>query len=260
MLSKSNPSLENNNKHHGHSKQHFSDTEVVHIERNILEDFIISLKKWVHHNKTIVKILISVVIISIIITIIVAIIHNSLSKKHNALFFKSFDSYTEYKKITDTTSQKEKLLSISKELGKLCDSLIKTKYSENGCLLQAIIHIHLNQNDMILKPLAHYTKYHNNESISALLLFDLARVYENLGQLDKAYETYNEMNEILLPIKKNELALYGRARVLYAQGKFDLALTQFKKLLVEFPLTSNKEKVDRFIRLIYIVKQATKQK
>ena len=37
----------NNNQHHGHNKQHFSNTENVHVDRNIIEDWIINFKKMV---------------------------------------------------------------------------------------------------------------------------------------------------------------------------------------------------------------------
>ena len=228
----------------------FNSPEVVHIEHNFIVHWLLQLKHWFRKNKSFLQNLLLISFIALAIGGVIIFLYSSLAKKQNYLFFKYMNEFNEFKELKPEEEKKQKLTRLLDDVHKLCYTSWKTSHSYNACLIEAAVLIQLDQPEKASKPLELFGQENGDNGAGAYALFFAAQMYENLLDFDQAYQIYHQLEEILKPIKKDDIALFNRGKVLYLQDKLKLSEQVFEEILDRFPNSKLSKDVYSFLNLI----------
>ena len=240
--------------------------ETIHVEKNLIIDWVLRLKSIINHNRKFLKNIFIVVIISGVISGIFIFLYTSLTKKHNYLFFTYLEEYEELKKDKPKKdektqeaqkSQKErknKLTLLAENSHKLCHTFLKTPNSYNACLIEAVSYIELEQPEKASESLNLFGEYNSHKGAGAYILFFAAQAYESLLNYKKAYNIYHKLEEILKPIKKDDIAIFHKGKILLLQNKLDLAEDMFYRIINDFPTSQFLQDAKSFLKLVALRK------
>ena len=198
-------------------------SETIHVENNLIIDWLLKIKAIIRENQKFFKNIMISTIVALVVSGIIIFIYTSLAKKHNYLFFTYLNQYQEFKDIKPEAQKKEKLEKLIEDTHKLCHVFLKTPHSYNACLIEAVSYIELDQSEKASTPLDLFSKYNANNGAGAYALFFAAQAYESLFNYERAYDLYNELEELLKPIKQDDIAVFHKGKVLLLQNQLDLA-------------------------------------
>ena len=220
------------NKHKNYkSIEVFKEKEIITVERNVLENFLLNVKHWLQHNKELVRKAVFIFAGSLVVFLVLLIIH-ALAKDAQGLQLINLKNDLEKTLILPEGDEKQSELKLRlKEAEGLCGKIWSTPASYIGCLLEA--KIHAEQKEFLSSGKAYEKVAHHfgSESLGAYALFEAAYAYEQGGDFDKAYELYNDLEEKYIPIKKEDIAIFHKGRISYIQKKYEIASDLFKKIM-----------------------------
>ena len=237
-------------KNHRRNVQVESSFEVIEVERNLIQKWLLDLRVWARENIKFFRTILLISVFAVLISLIFIGFYTALIKKQNYQFFSYLSQYNEYKALKATGEKNKQLRTLIKDCQKLCHTYFKTSHSYNGCLLEAAAYIELKEYKNASKPLEMFGQYNSNNGAGVFALFFAAQAYENLLDLEKAYQIYNQIEDTLKPTSKDDIAVYNKAKILYLQGKLDLAEMMFQKIVYEQPTSDFYEVSLNFLRLI----------
>ncbi len=229
----------------------------IGIQQNLIEEWLFRCKNWIIENTKIIRKVSLFVFGSACIGITFIFIYTGLVQKHNFLFFQYLADYEDYRKLEDGPQRKQKFEKLIQKTNEVCNTTLKTSHSYNTCLIEAVSYIELNEKSKAVKPLETYGEHHRNNSVGPLILFYAAQAYENILDLERAYEIYDKIGEKFQSIKKEDIALYHKARILYMQGKIDLAKENFERILKNYPGSIYLRNSESYLMLIGLLPKET---
>ena len=185
------------------------------------------------------------------------VIRHFIISAHNETFYSLVERYDALKTPAplnekaeeDTAKRQTEAKQLVADAHDLCGSFFSSKYSYNGCLIEALTYLEQKDFSNFALALDRYAAYHGSSPFGAYFLFFAAYGYENTLQLDKAYALYDKLQNILKTIKKEDLALYHKARILYLQKKYSLAEEFFNKIVKDFPASQYRNDAARYLLL-----------
>ncbi len=228
----------------------FVPTEAIHVESNLIVAWLLRLKHSTKKNQSYLKSVLGVIILALLPTIICIFLYSALVKKQNYLFFKYVQAFNKFKELTSEGEKIKKMEALNKKANKLCYTFFKTSHSYNGCLVEAATLIELDKPTEASRPLDLFGQKNSNNGAGVYALFFAAQTYENLLEFDKAYQIYHQLEGSLKEIKKDDLPLFNKGKVLFLQGKTKLAEEVFFDLLARFPESKLKEGTRSLLNLI----------
>ena len=232
---------------HIHAESSF---ETIKVERNLIQNWLLDLRSWGRENIQFLRMLFLVSVFTAIISLIFIGIYTALIEKQNYQFFTYLNQYKAYKKPGTAQEKDKNLRELIRNCHNLCHTFFKTSHSYNGCLLEAASYIELKEYKKASKPLDMFGQYNAGSGVGVFSLFFAAQAYENLLEFQKAYELYSQIESPLKEVGKDDIAIYNKARILYLQGKLNLAETLFQKIVYEKPDSEPYEASLNFLRLI----------
>ena len=224
--------------------------ETIEIERNLIQNWLLDLRSWAKRNTRLLKILSLISVLALIISLILIGLYTALIEKHNYQFFSYLTRYNGYKILEDSQERNDKFRRLIQDSRKLCDTFFKTSHSYNGCLLEAVSYIELKEYEKVSKPLNMFGQHNADNGAGIFALFFAAQAYENLLNFEEAYSIYNQIEVPLKLIGKEDIAIYNKAKILYIQGKLDLAEKMFQEIVDEKKASKLEEASRNFLRLI----------
>ena len=227
-----------------------SSFEVIEVERNLIQNWLLSLQVWARENIKFLRGLLLASVFALLISLIFIGFYTALVRKQNYQFFSYLNRYNEYKELKSTEEKNKKLRALIKDCRELCYTFLKTSHSYNACLLEAASYIELKEYKKVSKPLDMFGQYNSKNGAGVFALFFAAQAYENLLDFEKAYQLYNQLEDTLKLIGKDDIIIYNKAKILYLQGKLDLAETMFQKIAYEQSSSDLHGAALDFLRLI----------
>ena len=228
----------------------FTPTETIHVEKNLIIAWLLQLKHWISRNQSYLKNVLWVIILALLPTVICIFLYSALIKKQNYLFFVYIQEFNEVKKLTSKDEKIKKMTRLNKKAHKLCHTFFKTSHSYNGCLVEAATFVELDKASETSYPLDLFGQKNAENGAGMYALFFAAQTYENLLEFDKAYRIYHQLEESLKEIKKDDIPLFNKGKILFLQGKTKLAEDVFLDLLSRFPESKLLEGTRSFLNLI----------
>ena len=230
--------------------------EIVEIERNLIENWLISIKHWFQINPSTARKIILGIFAASAIFFIGVFIHSAVIEKHNSDFYSILLSYEKFKgdgaKIED--SKLKKMLEYS---DKLCNTRWSTRYSNNGCYLSAILYNESGDKKSAAKYLEKFSDKVNNKAVAAYAAFISGYFYETEKDLDNALLRYKKMEKTLDNKHGMDFSLYHTGRVFYYKNQFTEAENAFKKIIKDHKDSSYSKQAREYLMLIYLKKSAT---
>jgi len=225
--------------------------DVVEIERNILENWLIALKHWFKINIKTTRYIIFSTLFIVVMGFTLIFVHSAVSEKHNETFYSLMDKFDE---ITDNSTVK--LNALAKDTDKLCNTVWQTKHSPNGCLLSALTYKKLAQHDKVSKSLQLYSENVDNSGISAFSLFYAAYHSEVAKDFDNSEVLYKELQNKLKIVEKEDIAIYQLAKIKYYKKDYNGARNLMNELLEKHSKSAYIEKAKKYLLLISIKENA----
>lgn len=229
-------------------------SEAVHVEHNLIVEWLLKLRAIARRNQKFLRNMFISMLTALVISGMIIFIYTSLSKKHNYLFFTYLDQYQELKKVETEDSKKEKFTKLAQDTHKLCHVFWKTSHSYNACLLEAASYIELGEPEKTSTALDLFSNYNSKNGAGVYVLFFAAQAYENLLDYQRAYEIYNQLEQLLKPLKQDDIAVFHKAKILFLQNKLDLAEQIFHRIAKDFSTSKFLSDSRNFLKLIALQK------
>jgi len=230
-------------------------TDVVEIERNIVENWMIFLKHWFQSNQNIGRYII-IGASSLFVLMIFSIFVFSLARdNHNKKFYELLDEYEKTAKNT-TDSKNEILVGIAEKSDALCDKTFKTKYANAGCFLSALIYIELEEDEKSSKALESYSGSVGNDGLAAFTLFFSAYYNEAADDLEKSKKQYERVKRYLKPVDKEDIAIFHLARIHYYQKDYAKAESLFLIIIDNYKSSVYLDAAKKYLLLVSLKQNA----
>jgi len=222
-------------------------TDIVEIERNMIENWFIQLRHWVYNNQKIASRIMWGVISSAVFALIMVFVQSGVVETHNSRLFSLFDKYEDVK-----GSNLETLSPLLEEAEGLCNALWSTPYSNNGCLIAAAIQIDLNNMAAAAKIMEEYADNTPSNAMEPFSVYLSANIYERSGDLNKALELVTDLAENYSEGDHYDAIFFKKGRLEFATDNKEKALETFEFLTTNFPQSPYNDKARQYTRLIQL--------
>lgn len=206
-------------------------TEIVEIERNIIEKMILKVRQKIVNGEIKIRALVFGFLGFSLTALLLLVIHLYRSEAHNASFFNLIEQYEKAARLPDGQARNGEYARIAVEAGKLCGVFWKTRDSYNGCLLQAAAVSASGNPAQGKDALEQFYHKYGARYIGPFALFYAAYAHEAAGDFAQAAALYKESEAILKAVEKEDIAVFHQGRALYLQGKYEEADALFKKVI-----------------------------
>jgi len=225
-------------------------TDIIEIERNLVEKYLIKLKHKIQDHIKIVKKVGVFLILLVLLFFILLFVHGKIEKSHSNEFFSLLKQYDKTKIMPGGEKRNKLLNQVIQNSTQLCNSLWSSKYSPNGCLVAALTYLEKKDNKNYAKMLNEYVNLNNDKYLGSYILFYAAYAYEASFELEKAYKLYDKLQKMYKTIQKEDIGLYHKARVKYLQNNYKEAKKLFNLLKKEYPQSSYLKDAKNYLLLI----------
>lgn len=234
--------------------------EVIAIERNKIEQFLLTVKHWAmthqHHFRLGLFSLAAVIGFIVILIIINALAAGA----QNAAFYDLQTEFDKASKSPEGDDKNKKLSEVLTHSMNLCNRFWLTDAGAQGCMIAAEtdlkLHQYVNAADYFLKHASHF----QGKAPEAYSLFYAGYSYEAGGDLTKAYDIYDKMQDVYKSAVKEDIAIYHKARIAYLQKKFSLARDLFTKLIVKYKTSTYLSDARQYLLLMTSLAQPSSDK
>lgn len=229
--------------------------DLVEIERNILESWLIHLKHWVKINTEMVRKYIIGAAVLIVLIFVFVFIHSGVIEAQNRQFYQFAAKYHEIKGQPQEL-QAENFANLKEEADILCGTFWATKHSNNACLISGLIALETQGPQSGLEVLEEYRENLSNDALEAYFAFFNAYRYESVGESQKAIELYDLFLEKLEISENQNLGLFHKARALYNAEQYEDAKILFLKIVQEKVSSPHSAQARHYLTLIELQKQS----
>lgn len=224
-------------------------SDVVEIERNLIEKWLLSLKHTARMNPKTTRYLVLSIISAAVLLLVLIFTHTYIKRSHNENFYYLMSQINEVQKLPDGEIKNSQLVKKGDEAAELCNSFWMTESSYNGCLAAASAYIKAGRPAKAASVLENYTDEYTDEGYGPVVLFQQAHAYEAAGELEKAEKVYSELGPVLKKIKKEDLSIFHRGRVLYYLGRYDEAAALLEKVINDFENSAYSDRAAQYLTL-----------
>lgn len=227
--------------------------DVVEIERNLIENGIISLKHWYKDNPKAIKWVLISIIAFFVFLLSFLFFHSTMIENHNNQLFKLISEYEESFQINIPELKNAKMKDLQRKADILCNNFYPSRESYHACIIASLASLENKQPEKAAEYLKKYTNHYNGDGPSTLTAFYTAYAYEAAKDYSKAEKYYHKWGEYLKEkeLKNEDASLFHQIRMAYYQNKKKNALDMISRLLKEFPNSPYKNKAIQYRYLIY---------
>ena len=218
--------------------------DIVEIERNMIENWLLHAKHWIKHNIELARKVTLSVLGSFIFILLLVLIHNAVTQQHNRNFY---DYLGEYQ---SAAGSPEGLSTLQGKTEKLCNSFWGTSGSQSACLLNSLLTAKTKSPAEAAELLEHYTNKLGNNGLGAFFRFYTGYYHESAGNFDEALKHYRQLQAELATIEQEDLAIFHVGRILYYQGDLVKAKELFVSLVEHYPAGSFTGQAKKYISII----------
>jgi len=227
--------------------------DVVEIERNIIENWLLALRHWIKLNSKRAKMVLLSLLALVVVALLVLFVHNAVIEKQSSQYFSAIGKYDEALKKNET--EKDKALNeLLADTTKLCHATWSTEQSNSGCLLTALIHLELKHTREVAESLKTYATHSGSKALKAYTAFYAAYNYENSDNLDDAYKLYGSLQNILKGTGKEDIALFHQARIEYYRNNLKEASKLIDTILNDYKTSNYTQEAKKYKKLIELKK------
>ena len=233
---------------------HSLPTELVEIERNLVENWLISLKHWLHINAASARKIIAGFIIVLVLFFVLLFTHSFIIENQNAKYYSILVTYEQLKDENVVKIDGQKLTKLIKISDKLCNSIWSTRYSNNGCLLSAILSDEAGNKKEAADYLAKFSSRVNNKALAAYSAFLSGYFYETNHDLERSMALYKKLDSYVDEKNGKDLALFHQGRILYYNDKLPEAEKTFKEIIDKYKTSAYFSNAKNYLLLIQLKK------
>lgn len=228
-------------------------TDVVEVERNLIEQGIIALKHWYKDNPATIRWMIISILTFFILFLSFLFFHSTIVENHNKRLFQVISEYDESVQMNIPALKSAKLKDVEKQAAELCNHYYPTDESYHACIIASLAAGQNNRPKEMSAYLKKYTDHFDGDGPSTLTAFYTAYAYEMDGNYKMADVYYEKWGEYLKDkeIKNQDAVLFHRMRMAYYMKDRKKALEYASKILKDFPNSMYKSKVVQYRYLIY---------
>lgn len=229
--------------------------EVVEIERNIIENWLISLKHWFHVNTATARKIIFGFLMVMVLFFIVVFTHSAVIEKQNSQYYSILLSYEKLKEDSGVVKiDAGKLKKLQEHSDKLCNTTWSTRYSNNGCLLSAIFSNEAGNKKETADFLMKFSKAVHNRAFAAYTTFLSAYFYESNKELDKSIDLYKKLDTLVDEKTGRDFTLFHTGRLYYYSDKLTEAEKSFKEILEKYKSSPYSANAKNYLLLVQLKK------
>jgi len=234
---------------------HTAPTEVVEIERNIIENWLISLKHWLQINPSTARRIILGVVLVMVLFLLLLFTHSALVEKQNSQYYSILLSYEKLREDAGVAKVNgEKLKKLQELSDKLCKSTWSTRYSNNGCLLSAVFANEAGNKKDSAEFLSKFSTNTPNKALGAYTTFLAAYMFETGKDLDKSMDLYKKLDTLVDEKTGRDFSLFHLGRLYYYNDKFVEAEKSFKEILEKYKASAYQGDAKNYLLLIQLKK------
>ncbi len=227
--------------------------EVVDIERNAVEAWLIDLKHWSAENKPKVKLIGLVVALLVLAFSIFVFVRALTADAHNLKFYRFLETYESAKQL-DADAQNKALKDLVKNTNDMCETFFSTDSSYNACLVSALAYQQLGDEKAFARYLKQYGDHHAGSGLGAYTLFYAAYALEQSNDFEAAIKVYDQIYDTYAEVKKEDIVIYHKGRMNYLLDRREAAATLFKQLVKDYPTSQYKQDAQKYLLLIEALK------
>jgi len=225
--------------------------EVVEIERNIIENWLISLKHWLHINPSTARKIILGVLVSAVVFFMFIFIHSAVIEKQNSNYYSILMSYEKLKgENNENKIDDKKIKKLMEHSHKLCNSLWQTRYSNNGCLLSAILSNEAGNKKDTADFLAKFAAKSHDQALAAYTTFISGYFYEASQDLEHSLELYKKLDKYVDDKNGKDFVLFHKGRLFYYNNKFTEAESSFKEIIEKYKTSNYYKDAKNYLLLV----------
>jgi len=233
---------------------HIAPKDVVEIERNIIENWLIALKHWFHVNPSTARKIILVFFGTLVVFFLGLFTYSFLIEKQSKKFYSIMFLYESVKEGKNSGKSEAKLKKLLAESTKLCHSMWSTQYSNNGCLLSAILSNETGNKKDSAEFLSRYSKKVNNKALAAYTAFLSGYQFESSHDLSQSLAMYKKMDSYVDEKAGMDFALFHKGRIYYYDNKFKEAEDSFKQIIEKYKTGNYYESAKNYLLLVQLKK------
>lgn len=233
--------------------------EIVEIERNIIENWLISIKQWFKVNPSTARKIVFGVFLLFILIFFLVFLHGEVVEKQNSQYYSSLFKYEKLKKESaGKPVDEDKMKDLLKDSTKLCRALWATQYSNAGCLLSAVYANELKDSKQTAEFLEKFAKKASSNAISAFATFYAGYYSETNQDLAEAEKLYDKLESMLPKKADKDFVLYHKGRILYYESKLDKAERIFKDIMENYKSSPYRDNARKYLLLVEMKKSEKK--
>ncbi|MDH4199145.1 MAG: hypothetical protein OEV66_02100 [Spirochaetia bacterium] len=233
--------------------------EVVEIERNIIENWMIALKHWLRINPSTARKIIFGFLLTGIIAFMLMFVHSAMTEKQNSDYYVTLLTYEKLKKdAPDKKLDEKKLKELLSRSVKLCNALWSTRYSNAGCFLSAVFTNELGDSKQTASYLLKFSGKVNSRALAAYAAFYSGYNFESSRDLDQALKLYDKLGSYLDKKTGKDFSLFHRGRIYYYNNKLNEAEKCFKDIIENYKTSGYLGKAKNYLVLVQLKKSAKK--
>jgi tetratricopeptide (TPR) repeat protein len=229
--------------------------EVVEIERNLIENWLISLKQWFQFNIEFARKIILGIIIFTLLVFISVFLHSAVIDKQNSDFYRLLITYDNLEKSkSENKNYNNKIKTLKESADKLCKARWSTQYSNSGCLVSSIISNEMGEFQAAAESLKKFSDKTSNTGFSSYSSLVAGYLFEKTSQIDTSIKLYKKILDNLEDITGKDIALFHYGRLLYHNKQFKEAEKSFQEIIDNHKNSIYLQKSRQYLLLISIDK------
>lgn len=234
--------------------QSFHPHEIVEIERNFVEQTLLDLKHWAQRNQALFrKIIYGVVGVAVLVFLFV-FLDSQAQEQASVEYYKILDKYEKARILPLGDNRNKELRKVAGEAHKLCSKFWSTNASMQGCLLEGLAFLAAKENALAAKAFEKYADYFSGEPPASYALYYAGIAREATGEFTKAYSHFDKLAEAYKSIKKEDVALFHKGRILYNKQEYKLAEKMFREILDKHKASPYLKEARQYLALIRLQK------
>jgi predicted negative regulator of RcsB-dependent stress response len=233
---------------------HSAPSDIVEIERNLVENWMIGLKHWLHINPSTARKIIFGVLIGVVMFFLFIFIYSIVTEKQNSQYYSILLSYEKLKEDSAVKIDPDKLKKLQEHANKLCNNLWSTRYSNNGCLLAAILSNEADNKKDAAEFLEKFSKKANNNALAAYTTFLSGYFYETGHDLEHSGAMYKKLDSYVDDKNGKDFTLFHKGRLFYYNDDLVGAEKTFKEIIEKYKSGAYYTNARNYLLLIQLKK------
>ncbi|GEM_PF-3513073 len=250
-------SVRKSDRRHAEALEKKSHTDVVEVERNLIEQGLLATRHWMHANRQTVRWGLIGIISFFVLVLAFIFFHSMMVENHNAQVYFLMKDYDQARLISVPALKKAKMKDVESGASQLCHNFYPTRESYYSCIVAALAAREKNDGNpgKAMAPyLQRFADHYDNDGPGSFFTFYTAYAFEAAGDFSTAILYYKKWGEYLKDneLQSQEAALYHQMRNLYYSGDKKGALELCNKIIKDYPQSIYMKKSLEYRYLIFI--------